>query len=88
MRLRLSQFDFNYTLLPGFDTHKLKGLVASLLVLKPEDHSKSTMLEIAAGRKLYKMRNTLHLVKCNPCSCSLATQMKWPKQSHLSLAIC
>lgn len=145
MRSRLSQLDFNYTPPPRFDMHKVKGLVASLLVLKPKDHGKSTALEIAAGGKLYnvvvedkhvgrdllehggikkrmaliplskirgfklsaevcsthqipflsrfthghyvnpttprnyKMRNTSHLVKCDPRSRSLATQMKWPK---------
>jgi structural maintenance of chromosome 2 len=38
VRSRLSQLDFNYALPPGFDTRKVKGLVASLLVFKPEDH--------------------------------------------------
>jgi chromosome segregation ATPase len=52
VRSRLSQLDFNYTPLPGFDTHKVKGLVATLLMLKPEDHGKSTMLKITAGSKL------------------------------------
>lgn len=55
MRSRLSQLDFNYTPPPGFDTRKVKGLVASLLALKPEDHGKSTALEIAAGGKLYNV---------------------------------
>jgi structural maintenance of chromosome 2 len=36
----------------GFDTCKVKGLVATLLTLKPEDHGKSTTLEITAGGKL------------------------------------
>ena len=49
VRSRLSQLDFNYTPPPGFDMRKVKGLVASLLALKPEDHGKSTALEIAAG---------------------------------------
>lgn len=55
MRSRHSQLDFNYTPPPGFDTRKVKGLVASLLALKPEDHGKSTALEIAAGGKLYNV---------------------------------
>lgn len=55
MRSRLSQLDFNYTPPPGFDTRKVKGLVASLLALQPEDHGKSTALEIAAGGKLYNV---------------------------------
>jgi structural maintenance of chromosome 2 len=55
MRSRISQHDFNYTLPPGFDTRKVKGLIASLLALKPEDHGKSTALEIAAGGKLYNV---------------------------------
>ncbi|KAI0264934.1 condensin complex subunit SMC2 [Gloeopeniophorella convolvens] len=55
VRSRLSQLDFNYTPPPGFDTRKVKGLVATLLALKPEDHGKSTALEIAAGGKLYNV---------------------------------
>jgi structural maintenance of chromosome 2 len=51
VRSRLSQVDFNYTPQLGFDTRKVKDLVASLLALKPEDHGKSTALEIAAGCK-------------------------------------
>ena len=41
----------------GFDTRKVKGLVASLLALKPDDsdHRKSTALEIAAGGKPYNV---------------------------------
>lgn len=52
-RSRLSQLDFNYTLKPGFDARKVKGLVASLLALGPENHEKSTALEFAASGKLY-----------------------------------
>ena len=52
---RLSQLDFDHTPPPGFDTRKVKGLVASLLALKPEDHGKSTALEIAAGGKPYNV---------------------------------
>jgi chromosome segregation ATPase len=55
VRSRLSQLNFNYTPLPGFNTHKVKGLVTTLLTLKPEDHGKSTMLEITAGGKLYNV---------------------------------
>jgi hypothetical protein len=55
VRSRLPQLDFNYTPPPGFDTRKVKGLIASLLALKPEDHGKSTALEIAAGGKLYNV---------------------------------
>lgn len=33
----------------------MKGLVASLVHLKPEDYPKSTALEITAGRKLYNV---------------------------------
>jgi structural maintenance of chromosome 2 len=53
VRSRLSQVGFNYTPQLGFDTRKVKDLVASLLALKPEDHGKSTALEITAGGKLY-----------------------------------
>ena len=34
---------------------KVEDLVASLLALQPEDHGKSTALEIAAGGKLYNV---------------------------------
>jgi len=34
---------------------KVKGLVTSLLALKPEDHRKSMALEITAGSKLYNI---------------------------------
>ena len=141
VRSRLSQLDFSYTPPPGFDTRKVKGLVASLLALKPEDHGKSTALEIAAGGKLYniivedervgkdllerggikkrvtliplnkirafkisaevgtmapiysrsltiycrncKMRSTSPQAKSDLRCHSSATQMKWPKRSHL-----
>jgi len=33
VRSRLPQLDFNYTPPPGFDTRKVKGLVASLFAL-------------------------------------------------------
>ncbi|KAH9958739.1 SMCs flexible hinge [Russula dissimulans] len=55
VRSRLPQLDFNYTPPPGFDTRNVKGLIASLFELKPEDHGKSTALEIAAGGKLYNV---------------------------------
>ena len=50
MRSRLSQFDFKYTPAPGFDTRKVKGLAAPLLVLRPKDHGEST-----TGSKLYNV---------------------------------
>jgi len=55
VRSRLPQLDFNYTPPPGFDTRKVRGLIASLLALKPEDYGKSTALEIATGGKLYNV---------------------------------
>ena len=55
MHSRLSQLDFNHTPKPEFDARKVKGLVASLLALKHENHGKSTALEIAAGGKLYNV---------------------------------
>ena len=42
--------------LPRDSIHgKVKGLVASLLALKPEDRGKSTALEIAVGGELYNV---------------------------------
>jgi structural maintenance of chromosome 2 len=55
MRLRRSQLDFNYTSPPVFDTRKVKGLVASLLTLKPEGHGECMALEIVAADKLYNV---------------------------------
>ena len=45
----LFRLDFTYTPPPGFDMRKIKGLVASLLALKAEDHGKGMTLEIAAA---------------------------------------
>jgi len=42
--VQLSQLDFNYTPRPGFNTQKVKGIFASLLALKPEDHGKARRL--------------------------------------------
>jgi structural maintenance of chromosome 2 len=53
--LRVSRLDFNYTSPPVFDTWKVKGLVASLLTLKPEDHGECIALEIVAADKLYNV---------------------------------
>ena len=55
MRLRVSHLDLIYPRPPGFDTWKVEGIVASLFALKPEDHGKSTALEIAPGGKLYNV---------------------------------
>ncbi len=40
---------------PNFDKSKVKGLVASLIHLNPDDYNKSTALEITAGGKLYNV---------------------------------
>ncbi|KZV87780.1 condensin complex subunit SMC2 [Exidia glandulosa HHB12029] len=55
-RQQVSAIDFSYAdPTPNFDRSKVKGVVASLISLPPEDHSKSTALEIAAGAKLYNV---------------------------------
>lgn len=52
----MSAIDFSYAdPTPNFDRSKVKGVVASLISLPPEDHPKSTALEIAAGAKLYNV---------------------------------
>src|ERR1700722_14325515 len=52
----MSSLDFAYSPPhPRFDRRKVKGLVAILISLKPEDHNKSTALEITAGAKLYNV---------------------------------
>ena len=56
IKQRLSFLDFNYSLPhPNFDTSQVKGLVASLVHLRPEDYNKSTALEITAGGRLYNV---------------------------------
>lgn len=40
---------------PGFDRSKVKGLVATLMNLKAENHEYSTALEICAGGRLYNV---------------------------------
>ncbi|OCH89946.1 condensin complex subunit SMC2 [Obba rivulosa] len=56
IKQRLSFLNFDYSLpRPGFDRAKVKGLVASLVSLRPEDYNKSTALEITAGGKLYNI---------------------------------
>jgi chromosome segregation ATPase len=53
---KMSSIDFTYSLpSPNFDRGKVKGLVATLISLKPEDYNKSTALEITAGAKLYNV---------------------------------
>ena len=61
MRSRLSQLDFTYMPPPGFNMRKVKGLGTSLFALKPEDHGKSTALEIVAGGKLYNIVEDEHV---------------------------
>ncbi|EMD35993.1 hypothetical protein CERSUDRAFT_156737 [Gelatoporia subvermispora B] len=56
IKQRLSFLNFDYSApRPGFDRSKVKGLVASLVSLSPEDYNKSTALEITAGGKLYNV---------------------------------
>lgn len=40
---------------PHFDRSKVKGLVASLISLDPQNYNKSTALEITAGGRLYNV---------------------------------
>ena len=52
----MSSLDFNYSSpYPNFDRSKVKGPVASLISLDPNDYDKSTALEITAGGKLYNV---------------------------------
>jgi hypothetical protein len=56
IKQRMASLDFTYSLpSPNFDRTKVKGLVATLISLKPEDYNKSTALEITAGAKLYNV---------------------------------
>jgi len=53
-RQRVPSLGFDYdSPYPGFDRSKVKGLVASLISLKPSDYDKATALEITAGGRLY-----------------------------------
>lgn len=55
-RQRMPSLSFDYdSPYPGFDRSKVKGLVASLISLKPSDYDKATALEITAGGRLYNV---------------------------------
>jgi structural maintenance of chromosome 2 len=52
----LARINFEYSdPEPGFDRSKVKGLVATLMDLKAENHKYSTALEICAGGRLYNV---------------------------------
>ena len=52
----MSSLSFDYdSPYPGFDRSKVKGLVASLISLKPSDYDKATALEITAGGRMYNV---------------------------------
>jgi structural maintenance of chromosome 2 len=56
LKQRLSNLDFSYTdPVPNFDRRKVKGLVANLISINPDNYPKSTALEIAAGGRLYNV---------------------------------
>lgn len=63
LKSRLASLDFNYTA-PSrdFDRSKVKGLVASLIRIKPENYKYSTALEVCAGGRLYNVSLT-----CSRC---------------------
>lgn len=53
---RIPSLSFDYdSPYSGFDRTKVKGLVASLISLKPSDYDKATALEITAGGRLYNV---------------------------------
>ncbi|VDB87086.1 unnamed protein product [Peniophora sp. CBMAI 1063] len=55
-RASLSTLNFNYTDPGGnFQSSKVKGMVARLITLAPENNKWSTALEIAAGGRLYNV---------------------------------
>ncbi|KAH8105378.1 condensin complex subunit SMC2 [Cristinia sonorae] len=56
VKQRLSFLNFDYTSpSPNFDRSQVKGLVASLVSIKPGDYNKATALEITAGARLYNV---------------------------------
>ncbi|PWN21106.1 RecF/RecN/SMC protein [Microstroma glucosiphilum] len=56
IRSGLARVSFDYSdPEPAFDRSKVKGLVATLLDLKAENHKYSTALEICAGGRLYNV---------------------------------
>ncbi|PWN52575.1 putative SMC2-chromosome segregation protein [Violaceomyces palustris] len=56
LRSGLAGMDFTYSdPEPNFDRSKVKGLVASLIDLKGENHKYSTALEVCAGGRLYNV---------------------------------
>lgn len=56
LKSRLASLDFNYTS-PSrdFDRSKVKGLIATLISVRPEDYKYSTALEVCAGGRLYNV---------------------------------
>ena len=57
---RLAALEFRYSdPHPGFDRSKVKGLVAELVTVK--DEASATALEVAAGSKLYQVRQRCRL---------------------------
>lgn len=61
LKSRLASLDFNYTM-PSrdFDRSKVKGLVASLIEIQPDNYKYSTALEVCAGGRLYNVSD-VHL---------------------------
>lgn len=56
LKSRVAGIDFSYSdPEPNFDRSRVKGLVASLIDLKEENHKYSTALEICAGGRLYNV---------------------------------
>lgn len=56
LKSKLASLDFNYSM-PSrdFDRSKVKGLVASLINIVPDNYKYSTALEVCAGGRLYNV---------------------------------
>ena len=56
MKGRLASFDFNYqNPSRDFDRTKVKGLIATLITIQPENYVYSKALEVCAGGRLYNV---------------------------------
>lgn len=69
---RLASLDFNYSM-PSrdFDKSKVKGLVASLINIVPENYKYSTALEVCAGGRLYNVSRLMQRSRELSAECSL-----------------
>lgn len=64
MKGYLRGLEFNYSdPTPNFDRKKVKGLVANVIKIEPENLEWANALEICAGNRLFNVRHVYKLVE-------------------------